>query len=63
MDLWLVDFLGGIGKTAFFQSEIKNAEINGLSLRVTEGVECLSAKLKKKINDRLESNKSYPRLD
>ena len=59
--IWLADVLGNTGKTVFFQSQIEDAEINGLYLRVTEGVERLSAKLRKKINDRLESGKGYPK--
>ena len=59
--IWLADVLGSTGKTVFFQSQIEDAEINGLYLRVTEGVERLSAKLRKKINGRLESGKGYPK--
>ena len=59
--IWLADVLGSTGKTVFFQSQIENPEINGLYLRVSEGVERMSAKLRKKINDRLESGKGYPK--
>ena len=59
--IWLTDVLGGTGKTVFFQSQIESPEIDGLYLRVSEGVERLSAKLRKKINNRLESGKGYPR--
>ena len=59
--IWLADVLGGTGKTVFFQSQIEDDEINGLYLRVSEGVERLSAKLRKKITDRLEKGKGYPR--
>ena len=59
--IWLADVLGNTGKTVFFQSQIEDAEINGLYLRVTEGVERLSAKLRKKINGRLEAGKGYPK--
>ena len=59
--IWLADVLGGTGKTVFFQSQIEDEEINGLYLRVSEGVERLSAKLRKKITDRLEKGKGYPR--
>ena len=59
--IWLADVLGNTGKTVFFQSQIEDPEINGLYLRVTEGVERLSAKLRKKINDRLESGRGYPK--
>ena len=59
--IWLADVLGSTGKTVFFQSQIEDPEINGLYLRVTEGVERLSAKLRKKINGRLESGKGYPK--
>lgn len=51
--IWLADVLGNTGKTVFFQSQIEDPKINGLYLRVTEGVERLSAKLRKKISDRL----------
>ena len=44
--IWLADVLGNTRKTVFFQSHIEDAEINGLYLRVTEGVERLSAKLR-----------------
>lgn len=58
--------LGNTGKTVFFQSQIEDPEINGLYWRVTEGVESverLSAKLRKKINERLEipMGKGYPK--
>lgn len=59
--IWLADVLGGTGKTVFFQSQIEDPEINGLYLRVTEGVERLSAKLRKKLANRLEKGKGYPR--
>ena len=59
--IWLADVLGNTGKTVFFQSQIENPEINGLYLRVTEGIERMSAKLRKKISDRLESGKGYPK--
>ena len=60
--IWLADVLGSTtGKTVFFQAQIENPEINGLYLRVSEGVERMSAKLRKKINDRLESGKGYPK--
>ena len=59
--IWLADVIGNTGKTVFFQSQIEDPEINGLYLRVTEGVERLSAKLRKKINDRLEAGKGYPK--
>ena len=59
--IWLADVLGDTGKTVFFQSHIEEDEINGLYLRVTEVVERLSAKLRKKINDRLETGKGYPK--
>ena len=55
--IWLADVLGGTGKTVFFQSQIENPEINGLYLRVSEGVERLSAKLRKKLTHRLENGK------
>lgn len=57
ISIWLTDVLGGAGKTVFFQSQIENPEIDGLYLRVSKGVERLSAKLRKKIDSRLESCK------
>jgi len=57
--IWLADVFGGTGKTVFFQSQIEDAEINGLYLRVAEGVERLSAKLRKKLANRLKNGKSY----
>lgn len=59
--IWLTDVLGSTGKTVFFQSQIEDGEINGLYLRVTEGVERLSAKLRKKITNRLKNGKGYPK--
>lgn len=61
MGIWLADVLGSTGKTVFFQSQIEDPEINCLYLRVTAGVERLSAKLRKKRNDRLKSGKGYSR--
>ena len=57
--IWLAVVLGNIGKTVFFQSQIEDPEINSLYLRVTEGVERLSAKLRKKLANRLEDGKGY----
>lgn len=59
--IWLADVLGGTGKTVFFQSQIENPEINGLYLRVSEGVERLSAKLRKKLTNRLRNGEGYPK--
>lgn len=59
--IWLADVLGSTGKTVFFQSQIEDPEINGLYLRLNEGVERLSAKLRKKINERLKNGKGYPK--
>jgi hypothetical protein len=59
--IWLADVLGGTGKTVFFQSQIEDPEINGLYLKVSEGIERLSAKLRKKLTHRLENGKGYPR--
>ena len=57
--IWLTDVIGGTGKTVFFQSQIE--EINGLYLRVNEGVERLSAKLRRKIKNRLNNGEGYPK--
>ena len=58
----MADIIGGTGKTAFFQTIIDDESLNGLYLRVSEGVERLSAKLRKKISNRLESNQGYPKF-
>lgn len=60
--IWLADIIGGTGKTAFFQTIIDDIELKGLYLRVSEGVERLSAKLRRKIRTRLEKGKSYPKF-
>lgn len=60
--VWLADVIGGTGKTGFFQTIITDPELNGIYLRVSEGVERLSAKLRKKIKTRLDENKGYPRF-
>lgn len=60
--IWLADIIGGTGKTAFFQTIIDDQNLNGLYLRVSEGVERLSAKLRKKLKSRLESNRGYPKF-
>ena len=60
--IWLCDIIGGTGKTAFFQTIIDDTIANGMYLRVSEGVERLSAKLRKKIKNRLETKKGYPKF-
>ena len=60
--IWLADIIGGTGKTAFFQTIIDDIKLKGLYLRVSEGVERLSAKLRRKISTRLEKNEGYPRF-
>lgn len=59
--IWLADVLRVTGKTVFFQFQIEDAEINGLYLQVTEGVDCWSAKSRKKITNRLKNGKGYPK--
>jgi hypothetical protein len=59
--IWLANIIGGTEKTAFFQTILDNENLNGLYLRVSEGVERLSAKLRKKLTHRLENGKGYPR--
>jgi len=59
--IWLADVIGGTGKTVFFQSQLEDNESNLLYLRVNEGVERLSAKLRKKLTHRLKDGKGYPR--
>ena len=58
--IWLADVIGGTGKTGFFQTIIDNPQ--GLYLRISEGLERLSAKLRKKISTRLSEGKGYPRF-
>ena len=58
--IWLADVIGGTGKTAFFQTIIDDPELNGLYLRISEGVERLSSKLRRKIKNRLDEGKGYP---
>lgn len=57
---WITDVIGGTGKTAFFQTIVDDPESPGVYLRVSEGQERLSAKLRKKIKARLESGENYP---
>lgn len=59
--IWLADVIGGTGKTAFFQTIVDDPQAQGCYLRVSDGVERLSAKLRKRITQRLEANKGYPR--
>ena len=58
--VWLADVIGGTGKTAFFQTIIDDPQLNGLYLRISEGVERLLAKLRRKIENRLNEGKGYP---
>ena len=58
--IWLADVIGGTGKTGFFQTIINDPQ--GLYLRISEGIERLSAKLRKKISTRLSEGKGYPRF-
>lgn len=57
---WIADVVGGTGKTGFFQTIVDEKESRGLYLRISEGHERLSAKLRKKITARLEGNEGYP---
>ena len=52
--IWLADVIGGTGKTGFFQTIIDNPQ--GLYLRISEGLERLSSKLRKKISARLSED-------
>lgn len=58
--IWLADVIGGTGKTGFFQTIINDNQ--GLYLRISEGLERLSSKLRKKISARLSEGKGYPRF-
>ena len=60
--IWLADIIGGTGKPALFQTLIDDIELKGLYLCVSEVVESLSAKLRRKIRTRLEKGKSYPKF-
>ena len=57
---WIADVIGNTGKTKFFQTIIDDPA--GLYLRVSDGLERLSAKLRKKITARLEKNLGYPQF-
>lgn len=59
--IWLADVIGSTGKTAFFQSELDDKAGDGCYLRVSDGVERLSSKLRKKINHRLATKQGYPK--
>ena len=59
--IWIADVVGGTGKTALFQTIIGESQLEGCYLRVSEGIERLSAKLRKKISNRLENNLGYPK--
>ena len=58
---WLGDPLGNTGKTAFFQSIIDEVGNEGLYLRISSGMDRLSANLRRKIKTRLENGKGYPK--
>jgi len=60
--IWLSDVIGGTGKTAFFQTIVTDKKTNGLYLRISDGLERLSSKLRKKIDERLKSGQGYPRF-
>lgn len=60
--VWLADVIGGTGKTAFFQTIVDEEEANGIYLRISDGMERLSAKLRKKISLRLKNGRGYPRF-
>ena len=59
---WIADVVGGTGKTGFFQTIIDDTDSKGLYLRISEGQERLSAKLRKKITARLEDKEGYPKF-
>jgi hypothetical protein len=58
--IWLADVIGNTGKTVTFQTILDSSQ--GIYLRVSEGVERLSAKLRKKIQGRLERKQGYPKF-
>ena len=60
--IWLAYIIGETEKIALLQTIIDDTELKVLYLRVSEGVERLSAKLRRKIRTRLEKNEGYPRF-
>jgi len=60
--IWLADVIGGTGKTAFFQTIVDEEKARGIYLRISDGLERLSSKLRKKITKRLEDGRGYPRF-
>lgn len=60
--IWLADVIGGTGKTAFFQTIVDDHKANGVYLRIADGMERLSSKLRKKISKRLSEGRGYPRF-
>ena len=58
----IADVVDGTGKTGFFQTIIDDTDSKGLYLRISEGQERLSAKLRKKITARLENKEGYPKF-
>lgn len=58
--IWIADLIGGSGKTTALQSVITNKNYNLIYLRISEGLERLSSKLRKKIKGRLDKKLGYP---
>ena len=60
--IWINDPIGGTGKTAFMQTIIDDPYINGIYVKITEGLERLSSKVRKKIQARLDDGRGYPKV-
>lgn len=60
--IWINDPIGGTSKTAFMQTIIDDPDINGIYVKITEGLERLSCKVRKKIQARLDDRRSYPKV-
>lgn len=58
--VWIADVIGGTGKTTALQSIVNDKKYKLISLRISDGLERLSAKLRKKIRGRLDRNEGYP---
>lgn len=58
--IWICDIIGGTGKSAFFQTLMDDPA--GLYVGVSEGVDRLSANIRRKITARLKKNLGYPKF-
>jgi hypothetical protein len=58
---WNVDVIGGTGKTAGLQALIDEPDLAIMYTKITEGIERLSAKIRKRLNYWLEEKGAFPR--